>query len=204
MVLAPALVAPACSSDPEPSASETTSTAAGLSGYRREPTPSVADVSLPDTAGTGDVAIAAEPGGLRIVYFGYTSCPDVCPTTMADLKRAIATLPADRAELIDFVMVTVDPERDVAEKMEAYVTTFIEGGAAARTTDEAVLRAAADSFGADYSVTTTDDGEIEVSHTGDLYAVDDAGNLVLQWPFGTAAESIAADLDQLLDEASDA
>ncbi len=170
-----------------------------LSGYTRDPAPDVSEVVLPAAPGDGEVGMVADPGGLRVVYFGYTSCPDVCPTTMADLKRALASLPEEQAERVSFVMVTVDPERDVPEKMEAYVTTFIEGGEWARTEDDALLRSAAQEFGADYAVTTTEDGEIEVSHSAELYAVDDTGEVVLQWPFGISAESLASDIAALLE-----
>jgi protein SCO1 len=178
------------------------SESADYSGYTRDPAPSVLGVSLPDAGGGDEVEMSAAPGGLRIVYFGYTSCPDVCPTTMADLKRALASLPEERSSRVSFVMVTVDPDRDVAEKLDAYVTTFIPEGESARTEDDAELRAAADAFGADYEVTTDEDGEIQVSHTGELYAVDGNGDVVLQWPFGTTAESLAADIDRLLDDVS--
>lgn len=181
--------------------SDVPDTAEEVSGYTRDPAPNVSEVSLPAASGEGRVAMAPE-SGLRIVYFGYTSCPDVCPTTMADLKRALASLPEEQSAQVSFVMVTVDPDRDVAEKMDAYVTTFLPDGLAARTEDDAELRSVADVFGADYSVTTDDDGEIEVSHTAELYAVDESGTVVLQWPFGTAPESLAADLGRLLDEGS--
>lgn len=183
-------------------AAQSTTTAAKddgqLSGYTREPTPSVADVSLPLTGGAGELPAVAEPGGLRVVYFGYTTCPDVCPTTMSDLKRAIAQLPPDEAERVDVVMVTIDPDRDVDEKLDAYVQTFIADGQASRIADPAALESVADAFGASYSVEAAEDGEIEVSHSADLYVVDERGDLILQWPFGTSHDDIAADLSDLL------
>jgi len=169
-----------------------------LSGYTREPTPSAAEVEVPLVNGAGMLPMTAEPGGLRIVYFGYTTCPDVCPTTMSDMKRALAMLPAEDSDRVDVVMVTIDPDRDVDDKLGAYVTTFIEDGAASRITDPAELEAAAGVFGAQYSVETTEDGEIDVSHSGDLYVVDDRGDIVLQWPFGTTYEDLSADIAMLL------
>ncbi len=169
-----------------------------LSGYTREPTPSAADVVVPLVNGEGMLPMPAEPDGLRLVYFGYTTCPDVCPTTMSDVKRALAKLPPEDAERVDVVMVTIDPDRDVDEKLGAYVSTFIEDGAASRITDPAELEATAGVFGAQYSVGTTEDGEIDVSHSGDLYAVDDQGDIVLQWPFGIPYEDLSADIAMLL------
>lgn len=171
-----------------------------LSGYTRTPTPSVAEVELPLVAGGGVLPAAAEPGALRVVYFGYTTCPDVCPTTMSDLKRALADLPAADRGRVEVVMVTIDPDRDVDEKLDAYVTTFIEGGRSSRITDPEELAAVAEAFGASYEVRTADDGEIEVSHSADLYVVDDAGDIILQWPFGTPSDGLRDDLETLLGE----
>lgn len=190
-----AVVLAACGED---SSSTTTTTARELAGYTREPTPSVADVQIPVVGSAEPVAMTADAGQLRVVYFGYTSCPDVCPTTMSDVKRALAQLPAEQASRVGVVMVTVDPDRDVEDKLAAYVATFIADGAASRITDPAELQSVADAFGARYSVETLEDGEIEVSHTGDLYVVDDRGDIVLQWPFGTASDDLAADLAAML------
>lgn len=190
-----AVVLAACGED---SSSTTTTTARELAGYTREPTPSVADVQIPVVGSAEPVAMTADPGQLRVVYFGYTSCPDVCPTTMSDVKRALAQMPAEQASRVGVVMVTVDPDRDVEDKLAAYVATFIADGAASRITDPAELQSVADAFGARYSVETLEDGEIEVSHTGDLYVVDDRGDIVLQWPFGTASDDLAADLAAML------
>ena len=172
-----------------------------LSGYELLPAPSVAAIAVPDASDAdASFPMMADEGQLLVVYFGYTSCPDVCPTTMSDLKRALAQLPPEDAERVEVVMVMIDPDRDVDDKLGAYVTTFIEDGDAARITDPAALRAAADAFGADYSVETAADGEIEVSHTADLYAVDDQGDIVLQWPFGTSYEDLSDDIADLLAE----
>ncbi|MFN7151065.1 MAG: SCO family protein, partial [Microthrixaceae bacterium] len=119
-----------------------------------------------------------------------------------DVKAALAELSPEDAARVEIVMVTVDPDRDVPEKLAAYVRTNIENGQASRVTDPAALEEAAAAFGAQYDVRTADDGEIEVSHSADLYVVDDTGDIVLQWPFGTASADIAADLSTLLDTAS--
>jgi protein SCO1/2 len=202
LVAAALVVLGAGCGDDESSSPTTTEEDSGLSGYTREPTPSVADVELPLVGGAGTIPAAAEPGTLRVVYFGYTSCPDVCPTTMSDLKRALADLPEQDADRVEVVMVTIDPDRDVDEKLGAYVTTFIADGQASRITDPAALESAAGAFGASYKVETAADGEIEVSHSADLYVVDDRGDIVLQWPFGTSYEDISADLADLLAERS--
>lgn len=178
----------ACGSDEPPT----------LTGIVRDPAPDVAAVSLPDTSRGGEpFAMQARPGTVLVVYFGFTSCPDVCPTTMADLRTALRDL-GDDAASVDVAMVTVDPGRDDGERLSDYVGSFVDGGHALRTDDDGQLRSAADAFGADYSVETADDGTVEVSHTAFLYAVDDRGQLRVQWPFGTPADDIGTDLHLLL------
>ena len=88
-----------------------------------------------------------------------------------------------------------------AQNLAEMAVEFVEDGIALRTEDPDQLRAAADAFGADYEVSTNDEGEIEVSHTGELYAVDQNGTVVMQWPFGTDFESTTRDIRSLLAEA---
>jgi protein SCO1/2 len=200
----PGVVMSGCGSDDDPGAAATTSVVEGAdesetySGYVVDPPVKVDEVVLPVADGSGNFPMVAEPGDLEVVYFGYTFCPDVCPTTMADLRKALAELPEDEASRIGVAMVTIDPARDTSEVLEGYVANFIDDGVALRTDDDTVLRSAADAFGANYEVTTGADGEVEVSHTAELYAVDDTGTVVMQWPFGTSYESLARDLRSLL------
>jgi len=172
--------------------------AEGLSGYRRTPAPSVSEVNVPVLPESEPAPLTAAPGHLRIVYFGYTSCPDVCPTTMSDLRRALFDMDEADASRVDVMMVTIDPDRDVPEKLDAYVTTFFDHGESVRITDPVALSEVADVFGARYSVTPVEGAEPEVTHSGDLYAVDDRGDIVLQWPFGITNEDLRKDLEQLL------
>jgi len=200
------LVAAACGDDAGQAASTTSSTASVapegvLRGMTRTEPTSVADVSMPDASQGGEeFSFVAADGGLLVVYFGYTSCPDVCPTTLADARTAIAALGADAAR-IDVAMVTIDPARDTPEVLTGYVQAFIDGAHALATTDDAVLRAAADAFGADYRIEDGDGGEPLVEHSGFLYVVDDKGGLLLAWPYGQSAEDMTHDLALLLEEA---
>ena len=167
-----------------------------LAGIVRTPNPAVNATALPSLSGDGDIAFQADPGDLQVVYFGYTNCPDVCPTTMFDLTVALRRMPPELAERVDTVMVTIDPDRDLPI-LDDYVTSFIPDARAAGTADADVLTAAAEPFGASYEVRTTDDGTIEVDHSGFLYVVNDQGELVLTWPFGIDSGEMAADLVQL-------
>lgn len=170
-------------------------------GIVRTPAPDVSDLVLPDVTNGVDLAFQAEPGGVLIVYWGYTSCPDICPTTMVEVRKALRDL-GDLADSVDVAMITVDPNRDTPEVLTAYVQTFVTDGVAVRTEDDAALAAVAEPFGVVYSVTVQDDGWVDVIHTGFLYAVDDEGLIRLTWPFGIESEDITADLRALLEEES--
>jgi protein SCO1/2 len=96
-------------------------------------------------------------------------------------------------------MVTVDPDRD-NDILPGYVESFVAEAEAAGTTEADVLAAAAAPFGVSYEVITNDEGDVEVSHSGFLYLVDDEGRLVVTWPFGTSSTEMAADIEQLFAE----
>src|SRR5690606_40197961 len=85
---------------------------------------------------------------LLLVYFGYTSCPDVCPTTMADVSAALVDLPPDKAGRVRVAMVTVDPERDTDEILAGYLAHFFSRGIALRTDAPTAIEAAAAAYGA--------------------------------------------------------
>ena len=171
---------------------------ATLTGYQREPAPDVGGITLPDVATGDEVALQADEGELLAIYFGYTHCPDFCPTTMSDLRLALRRMDEDDAARVDVAMVTVDPDRDL-EILPEYVGGFFEDGIALGTTDASALATAAAPFGVTYDVSTNDDGEIEVAHSTALYVVDDQGKLVLTWQFGVEIDELKQDLEILLD-----
>lgn len=188
-LLSVALLATACGSDDG---------ADELSGITRSPAPLANAVALPSLSEPGtEVSFEADPGELKAVYFGFTNCPDVCPTTMADLTVALRKM-GDEADKVDVVMVTVDPDRDL-DVLDAYVTSFVDSAVAAGTTDEELLRASAEPFGANWEVRTLDDGTIEVDHSPFLYLVNDAGELVLSWQFGASSDDMSNDMLTILD-----
>jgi protein SCO1/2 len=192
----------ACSSTDPVADGAASSMPEGLMGITRPDPIRAGEVRLPDvTVGGsgGEFAMRARPGELLVGYFGFTSCPDVCPTTLFALKTAEAQL-GDAAEKVGLAMVTVDPGRDTPEKLTSYLGNFADRSHALRPADEAQLEAAEEVFGASSSVTTTEDGTIEVSHTGTAYVIDDQGTVLVEWPFGVSADDMASDLRILLDQ----
>ena len=170
-----------------------------LSGLRSDPPMSVAALTpLPDaSAADAGFTFKAQPGKFLIVYFGYTQCPDVCPTTLSEVKKAFAKAGDGIASKVDVAMITIDPDRDSGELLTNYVQSFIGGAHALRTADQDLLQKTAKGFGTTYSVTKNAKGETEVVHGGNLYVVDPEGTIVLTWPFGLKSAAIATDLEIL-------
>ncbi len=196
------VVAPGCSSSNDSDAGAAAPAGdQALSGITRPEPLQVGEVTVPDatTGGAGgDFTMkAAAPDELLIAYFGYTSCPDICPTTLADLRTAFEQVGPD-AERVDMAMVTVDPERDTGAKLSNYLGSFFSEYHALRQPDLGLLAAAEEPFGAQSSVVHNDDGSVDVSHTAITYVVDDQGEVLVEWPFGTEAEAMADDLTVLL------
>jgi protein SCO1/2 len=172
---------------------------AQLVGYQLEPATDVSDLSLPDAATGEPVAMTAADGELMLMYFGYTACPDVCPTTLASVRSALRKL-GDGAERIGLAMATVDPARDTADVLPGYVQSFLPDAVGLRTEDPDELQQVADRFGATYSVTGSGD-DTEVTHSGALFVVDDTGTVIDVLPFGVTPDDIRNDLEILLESA---
>lgn len=168
-------------------------------GVAYDPPAAAPALRLPTSAGRPfDLARATgDSGRAALVFFGYTHCPDVCPTTLADWARARRLLGAD-AERVRFVFVTVDPERDSAAVVRRYVAQFdstIVGLAPSRAAlDEtlAAWRLAAHREGGPDSAYT-------VAHPAQTFAVDAEGRLRLLHALGTRPADLAADVRRLLD-----
>jgi protein SCO1 len=154
--------------------------------------------TLTDTTGASFDFKDATSGRPTLLFFGYTNCPDVCPTTLAELRRGLDELDADDAARIDTVMVSIDPARD-REIVSDYIDGFVPDAHAVATDDDALLQQVTLAFGVSYQVTTRPNGDVDVAHTDDgLFAVDDTGTLLITWPYGTSGDDIAGDLEQLL------
>jgi protein SCO1 len=180
-----------------------------LSACSQESTSSLLGYVPPSQLSSSGVSVTEQPGGkafelkaqegeVLIVYFGYTNCPDVCPTTLVAIKNAKKKIGA-LAERVDLAMITVDPQRDTANILPRYLSSFTDRFHALIPANDAELRSAENAFGATSSVTTVD-GKIEVVHGGTAYLVDDTGMVVVQWPFGLDSNSMANDLTILLNE----
>ena len=122
--------------------------------------------------------IAGKP---YVMYFGYTFCPDVCPTTLLDLSHWITKLGPD-ADRLNYVFVTIDPERDTIQSMHAYLSSFdkrIRG----YTGTLVEIAQIAKEYRVYYQKVPTEDGGYTMDHTAVLYLIGPDGKLVTVIPY---------------------
>ncbi len=136
-------------------------------------------------------------GKLVAMFFGYTHCPDVCPTTLSDFATAIRTLGAD-GEKVQVLFVTVDPERDTPELLGKYVPSF-NPGFLGMTAAPGELPALAKEFKLVYQKSSIKSASSYlIDHSAGTYVFDARGQLRLHVAYGTGPAAIARDLRALL------
>jgi protein SCO1/2 len=134
-------------------------------------------------------------GKAVVLFFGFTHCPDVCPTTLADTAQALKLL-GDDAQRVQVLMVTVDPERDTPEALAKYVTAFDPRFLGLRG-DLAATQRAAKEFKIYFEKRKSGDG-YSVDHSGQSYVIDPQGRLRLLVRPERIAQDLGADLRTLL------
>ncbi|MEA2003078.1 MAG: SCO family protein [Actinomycetota bacterium] len=132
-----------------------------------------------------------------VLYFGYTFCPDVCPTTLTKLADAVGIL-GDKADDVQVIMVSLDPERDTPEMLAEYVEHFHPDFMGV-TGDPAAVNRVATVYGVYYEKEegTAATGYL-INHTATVMVVDKDGFLKLVLPFEGTAEQMADDIDFFL------
>ncbi len=166
-----------------------------LPGTLLDPPKEVGDFTLTDQDGQ-PFRLSDLRGKVALLFFGYTHCPDICPTTLAEFKRVKALL-GDDAARVAFVFVSVDGERDTPERLTAYVRAF-DPQFIGLTGDDAALRPIARDFGVFYQrVNYESDANYLVDHTASTFVVDQDGRLRLVFPYGTDPAAIVTRLRAL-------
>lgn len=141
------------------------------------------------------VRLADHRGKVVALGFGYTSCPDVCPTTLADLAKARRKLGSGAADM-RVVYVTVDPERDSAAVLREYLAAFDPTFVGA-TGSPAALAEVRKAYGIQASRTGKPRAYF-VHHSSYVYLIDRAGRMRAMMPYGVSADDIAHDVKVLL------
>lgn len=134
------------------------------------------------------VSLASLRGKVVLLYFGFTYCPEMCPTELLQFQQLLERLPADKRNKVQPVFISVDPGRDTREVLEPYIAHF-GGGILALTGNEAELRRVADQYGATFRYVPTG-GSYTVDHTVNTFVVDPQGRLVRVILYGTPTGEI--------------
>ena len=156
----------------------------------------VTDFALP-TANEEVFRLSDQKGKIVLLFFGYTSCPDVCPVTLATFKQVYERLGAD-AQKVRFVLITTDPDRDTPEIVSAYTARFnpeFIGLSGDITELEGIWKELG------VFVEKQDSGSAAgylVSHTSSVYVLDQSGDLIMTFPYGTSATDMTDDIVQML------
>jgi protein SCO1/2 len=140
-------------------------------------------------------------GEVVLVFFGYSTCPDVCPTTLSKLSRVAKRLGENRMK-VKTLYVTVDPERDTPEALKADLALF-DLDALGLTGTRAEIDKVVAQYGASYEIVPTPQsaGKYSVSHSTDLYALDATGALRRTFPYEATVDEIVLGLEPLIGEA---
>lgn len=163
-----------------------------------EPYPPAPEFAL-RRADDSSFQLSQTKGDVVLLFFGYTSCPDVCPITLAKLKSALNQVDTEKAQRVKVVFVTVDPEHDTAQRVQEYANHFDEGfiGLSGSETELAKVW---NEYGIFREVVQNSSATgYDIEHTARVTLIDQDGNLRASYSTDTSAEDIAHDLNLLLD-----
>jgi protein SCO1/2 len=177
-------------------AAATTQGGSQLRGLVPTPIPRKPDFTLTDTSGSAFNFAARTRGKLAYLYFGYTHCPDVCPTTMGDLAAALRSVSPRVRRRVEIVFVTVDPTRDTGPVLRAWLNHYNRSFVGLRGSERAILAAGraagvpllapprnhSRSYGVDHGalvIPYSPDGQAHVVYTQGFHAADYAHDMKL-------------------------
>ena len=177
--------------------------AIGGAGFRSgafEPPRSAPDFTLRASSGA-DVRLRRLRGKVVVLTFGYTNCADVCPTVLAELAEMRARL-GRAAKRVQVLYVSVDPERDTAERLRAYTQLF-DATFLGLTGPVGQLEPVWRAYGVSIARREIPGGgpaAYGIHHSASLYLIDSAGRLRVMAPFGTPVDDVLHDVRALLEE----
>jgi protein SCO1/2 len=140
-------------------------------------------------------------GKVVALFFGYTHCPDVCPTTLSEFAMALKQM-GNEAQKVQVLFVTVDPERDTPELLAQYVPAFNPSFLGLYTDPKSLAKLAAEFKVVFQKNVGNDPKNYLIDHSAGTYVFDPQGRLRLLIPYGSKPKNIAADLHTLLNESS--
>ena len=156
--------------------------------------------SLPLASTTGkDVVLNAPSDKISLVAFGYTRCPDVCPTTLFTLSNAIKKLDKNQQDKLQVYFISLDPERDTVEVLKGYVRTFHPDFAGLRP-ELAQLAQLKSEWRVVGNKVPIKDNNYTVDHSTGIYFIDKQGKTTVYEPYGTTAQQLADDIALFLQQ----
>jgi protein SCO1 len=137
-------------------------------------------------------------GHWSLMFFGYTNCPDFCPTTLATLAAMEKKLQAERVTRPQVVFISVDARRDTPEQLAKYVPYFDPTFIGVTAADQPTIEALARKLGVAVALVSSSGGGYTVDHSGAIFVVDPAGKIaaILTGPF--TADALQADFDRIV------
>lgn len=135
-------------------------------------------------------------GKISLVFFGFTLCPDICPTTLLQLSQLKAALAAEEAEQMQVYLITVDPERDTPQRLKEYLSYFDSDFKALTGTQEQTATMAK-SFNVFYNKVPTAAGQYTMEHSAYVFVLDKDANSVLLFREGMTLDEMLSDLRAL-------
>ena len=135
-------------------------------------------------------------GKPTVMFFGFTYCPDVCPTTLADMTAWLKALGPD-ADKLNVVYVTIDPERDTPSRLKSYLTAFDPRIRGLTGSPQAIAQAARD-YNVYYQKVALQGGEYTMDHSTLIYLLDPKGHMAELVQYGTPNDQVVASLKKLL------
>ena len=138
-------------------------------------------------------------GRFQLITFGYTFCPDICPTTLVDMAETLKLLGED-AQRVQAVFISVDPDRDTPQQLATY-TDFFDKRIIGLTGSPALIQAAARNFKVRYEKVikeNQDPRNYAVDHSAGLYLLGPEGAFIKKFAYATPADSMASEIRQLL------
>jgi protein SCO1/2 len=156
------------------------------------------EIEMHDQFG-GPFILGEQTGKVNLIFFGYTHCPDVCPSTLADFKYIHSGL-GEAAAKVNFIFISVDPARDTPEHLTSYLAGF-DPAIIGLTGTDAQFEQVVNGYGVYAEFQEPDEaGEYLVDHTARIFVVDGMGNLRLTFPFGVNRDAMLDDINRLIME----
>lgn len=199
LLLAVLPLAAACSGD-DGDAKKTPPPAPTYLGVKIEPAPQMPDAVLTSTSGQPFDLRKDSKAPLTLVYLGYTHCPDVCPTHMYDVSRALRALPQETQDKVQLLFVTTDPARDTPQALREWLDHFDKRFEGLVGTDEQVAAIQAQLGMPPSKKTDLGNGNYAVSHAAYVLAYTQDGFAHLVYPSGMTQEEWKHDIPLLVKE----